>query len=59
MTFRQTGLCRLIILMLTLCMLTGAVSAALGESEMTEVDVQDWIDHDESIQPKAESCDFC
>ena len=37
MTFRQTGLCRLIILVLSLCVLTGAVSAAaLGEPEMTE-----------------------
>ena len=36
MTFRQTGLCRLIILVLTLCMLTGAVSTALSEAEMTE-----------------------
>ncbi len=36
MTYRQTGLCRLIVLALTLCMLTGAVSAALGESETME-----------------------
>lgn len=36
MRFRQTGLCRLIVLMLTLCMLTGAVPAALSEAEMTE-----------------------
>ena len=36
MQFRKTGLCRLIILVLTLCMLTGAVSPALSESEMTE-----------------------
>lgn len=36
MAFRKTGLCRLIILVMTLCMLTGSVSAALGESQMTE-----------------------
>ena len=36
MQFRKTGLCRLIILVLTMCMLTGAVSPALSESEMTE-----------------------
>ena len=36
MAFRQTGLCRLITLVLTLCMLACAASAALGESEMTE-----------------------
>ncbi len=35
MAFRQTGLCRLIVLVLTVCMLTGAVSA-LSESQMTE-----------------------
>ena len=36
MAFRQTGFCRLIVLVLTLCMLTGTVSAALSESQMTE-----------------------
>ena len=36
MAFRQTGLCKLIVLMLTLCMLAGTGSAALSESEMTE-----------------------
>ena len=36
MAFRQTGLCRLIVIALTLCVLTGAVSTALCEPEMTE-----------------------
>ena len=36
MAFRKTGLCRLITLVLTLCMLACAASAALSESEMTE-----------------------
>ena len=36
MTFRKTELCRLFILVLTLCMLTAAVSVAQGEPEMTE-----------------------
>ncbi len=36
MTFRQTKLCRLVVILLTLCMLTGAASAALSESAMTE-----------------------
>ena len=36
MTFRKTELCRLFILLLTLCMLTAAVSVAQGEPEMTE-----------------------
>ena len=27
---------------------------AIGEDGITVVDVQEWIDHDESIQPKAE-----
>ncbi len=35
-TFRQTGLCRLIVLALALCVLTGAVTAALGGSETME-----------------------
>lgn len=35
MAFGKTGLCRLIVLALTLCMLSGAVSAALSEEEMT------------------------
>ena len=44
MTFRQTGLCRLIILVLTLCMLTGAVSTALSEAEMTEEQLDEiWL----------------
>ena len=39
MAFRKTVLCRLITLVLTLCMLTCA--AALGESEMTEVQLEE------------------
>ena len=38
------------------------VVSRIGEREMTITDVQDWIDHDESIQPKAdttENCEFC
>lgn len=41
MAFRQTGLCRLIILVLAVCMLTGGVSAALGEPEMTEAQIDE------------------
>ena len=41
MAFRQSGLCRLITLMLTLCMLTCAVSGALSESEMTEEQIDE------------------
>ncbi len=41
MTFRQTVLCRLISLVLTLCMLTCAASAALGESQMTEEQIDE------------------
>ena len=41
MAFRQTGLCRLIILVLAVCMLTGGVSAALGEPEMTEEQINE------------------
>ena len=41
MKFRQTKRCRLIILMLMLCMLTGAVSTALSESEMTEEQINE------------------
>ena len=41
MKFRQTKRCRLIILVLTLCMLTGAVSTALSESEMTEEQINE------------------
>ena len=41
MTFRQTGLCRLIILVLAMCMLTGGVTAALGEPEMTEEQIDE------------------
>ena len=44
MAFRKTGLCRLIILALTLCMLTGAVSAALGESQMTEEQLDEMLE---------------
>ena len=40
MAFRQTGLCRLVTLVLTLCMLTCAASAALSESEMTEEQIE-------------------
>ena len=36
MTFRKTELCRLFILVLTLCILTAAVSVVQGEPEMTE-----------------------
>ena len=35
------------------------VVCRLGESDLVEVDVQEWIDHDESVQPKAEQCEFC
>ncbi len=35
------------------------VVCRIGESDLTVTDVQEWIDHDESIQPKAESCEFC
>ena len=41
MKFRQTKRCRMIILMLTLCMLTGAVSTALSETEMTEEQINE------------------
>ncbi len=41
MTFRHTGLCRLITLVLTLCMLTGAVPAALSEQQMTEEELEE------------------
>ena len=41
MAFRQTGLCRLIILVLAMCMLTGGVTAALGEPEMTEEQIDE------------------
>ena len=41
MTFRQTGFCRLISLVLTLCMLMCAASAALSESEMTEEQIDE------------------
>ena len=41
MTFRKTGICRLAVLVLTLCVLTGAVSATLGESEMTEEQMEE------------------
>ena len=35
------------------------VVCRIGDSDIAEVSVQDWIEHDESIQPKAEKCDFC
>ena len=41
MSFRQTGLCRLVILVLAVCMLTGGVFAALGEPEMTEEQIDE------------------
>ena len=41
MAFRQTGICRLVILLLTLAMVTGAVPAALSESEMTEEQIDE------------------
>lgn len=41
MAFRKTGLCRLIVFALTLCILTGAVSAALSEAEMTEEQIDE------------------
>lgn len=40
MAFRNSGFCRLITLVLTLCMLMCAVPGALSESEMTE----EWLD---------------
>ena len=40
MSFRQTGLCRLILLVLAVCVLAGGVSAALGEPEMTEAQIE-------------------
>lgn len=39
MTFRQTGLCRWMTLVLTMCMLMWTASAAMGESEMTETQI--------------------
>lgn len=42
MAFRKTGLCRLITLVLTLCMLACAASAALSESEpITEAQIEE------------------
>ena len=42
MAFRKSVLCRLTVLVLSLCMLTGAVSAAaLGEAEMTEEELKE------------------
>ena len=41
MTFRKTASIRLIILVLTLCMLTGTVSVALSESEMMEAQIDE------------------
>ena len=41
MAFRQTGICRLVISLLTVVMLTGAVPAALCESEMTEEQIDE------------------
>ena len=41
MAFRQTGLCRLIILAVTLCMLTGAASAELSEPPATEEQINE------------------
>ncbi len=41
MAFRQSGLCRLITLVLTLCMLACAASGALSESEMTEEQIDE------------------
>ena len=35
------------------------VVCRIGEHDLSETNVQDWIEHDESIQPKAESCEFC
>ncbi len=35
------------------------VVCRIGDHNLSETDVQNWIDHDESIQPKAESCEFC
>ena len=40
-TFRQTGLCKLITLALTLCMLTCAASVSLSESQMTEEQIDE------------------
>ena len=44
MAFRQTGLCRLVILVLTMSMLMSAVSTALSESEMTEEQIYEASD---------------
>ena len=41
MQFRQTGFCRLIIFVLSLCMLTGNAFSALSESEMTEEQIEE------------------
>ena len=41
MQFRQTGFCRLIILALSLCILTGTGFTALSESEMTEEQIRE------------------
>ena len=51
MAFRRTGLCRLMILVLTLCMLTGTVPAALSEFDMMEEQVNEAsnIAYDEAI----------
>ena len=38
------------------------VVARIGETDMVITDVQEWIDHDESVQPKAEAnsgCEYC
>ena len=41
MTIRKTVFVRLVVLVLTLCMLTGAVCAALSESEMTQAQIDE------------------
>lgn len=41
MTFRKSGLCRLLTLVLTFCMLTGTAFSALGESEITEEQIDE------------------
>ena len=41
MQFRQTGFCRLILLVLSLCILTGTGFTVLSESEMTEEQIEE------------------
>ena len=43
MSFRQTGLCRLILLVLAVCMLAGGVFAALGEPVADGFNAEPWM----------------